>query len=144
MTMQNELQIKFAEGYEFETMLTHLDSRYVMKGIWIFETEANSENDAIDFKATWVNNDSAKTTTVTYKSSKSRVKLTGIDFMEINKAPESPAKRSKSTPARHASRYRTHLRRTCTRRTSPAARNALRQAAPPVDAANSRNSSTNC
>ena len=45
------------QGYEFGTMLTNLDSRYMMKGIWIFETEANSDMDTIDFEATWVNND---------------------------------------------------------------------------------------
>ena len=96
MAFQNELQIKFPEGYEFETMLTNLDSRYVMKGIWIFETEANSDTDTIDFRATWVNNDSPKTTTVTYKSTQSGVHLTGVTVTKVTKAPES-IKRSKTT-----------------------------------------------
>ena len=46
MAIQNELQQKFADGYEFETVIT-----MVMEGTWIFETEANSDIAAIDFKA---------------------------------------------------------------------------------------------
>jgi hypothetical protein len=96
MAVQDDLQIKFEEGYAFEPILTSKDPRCVMKGVWIFDTKANKETDSIDFKATWLNNDSAKTTTVTYKSTKSGIQLTGIKNTEVIKAPESPAKRSKS------------------------------------------------
>ena len=66
---------------------------YVMKGMWFFETEANKDTDSIDFKATWMNNDSTKTTVLTYKSVKSGVHLTNISVTAITKTPESPSKR---------------------------------------------------
>ena len=68
-----------------------------MKGMWFFDTEANKETDSIDFKATWMNNDSTKTTVLTYKLTKSGVHLTDTTVTAITKAPESPTKRSKST-----------------------------------------------
>ena len=97
MAIQSELQQKFADGYEFETVFTNLDSTEVMKGVWIFETEANSDTTAIDFKATWVNNDSTKVTTVAYKSTIAGMTLTSVNVTNVDKVPESPTKRSKST-----------------------------------------------
>ena len=68
MAIQSELQQKIENGYKFEAVITSLDSRKVMKGVWIFDTEANLDTTAIDFKAPWVNDDSTKITTVTYTS----------------------------------------------------------------------------
>ena len=97
MAIQSELQPKFAEGYEFETVVANLDSPKVMKGVWIFETEANSDTTAINFNATWVNNDSTKITTVAYKSTIAGMTLTGVNVTKVDKPPESPTKLSKST-----------------------------------------------
>ena len=102
MAVESELQIKFEEGYEFEHILTDNDSWscYVIKGMWFFDTLANKATDSIDFKATWLNNDSHTTTIVTYKSTKSGVHHIGTKVTEITtapKVPESPTKRSKST-----------------------------------------------
>ena len=97
MAVQHDLQTKFEEDYAFEPILTDDDTRYVMKGMWFFDTEANKETDSIDFKATWMNNDSTKTTVLTYKSTKSGVVHTNTSIIEVTKVPESPIKRSKST-----------------------------------------------
>jgi hypothetical protein len=69
----------------------------VMEGTWIFETETNSDTTAIDFKAKRVNDDSTKTTTVTYKTTTAGMSLTSVDVANVDKAHKSPAKRSKST-----------------------------------------------
>ena len=63
MAIQNELQMKFINGYEFETVIT-----MVMGGAWLFETKASTEiQAAIDFKATRTDVASTETKTVIYE-----------------------------------------------------------------------------
>ena len=60
-------------------MTTKPNSLKIVKGVWIFETEANSDTNAIDFKASWVNNDSTKITTMTYTSNIAGMNLTNVN-----------------------------------------------------------------
>jgi hypothetical protein len=96
MAIQDELQYKFATGYEFKTVITNLNSREVMQGIWIFETETNPDTTAIDFEAKWVNDNSTKTTTVAYETTIAGMRLSGVNVTNVDKAPDSQTKRSRS------------------------------------------------
>ena len=63
MAIQNELQLKFINGYEFETVI-----KMVMGGAWLFETKASTEiHAAIDFKATRTDVASTESKTVIYE-----------------------------------------------------------------------------
>ena len=92
LAIHNELKKKIENNYEFEAMTTNLNSCKVVKGVWIFETKANSDTNAIDFKASWVNNDSTKITTMTYKSKIAGVNLTNVNVTQKGHTavPENP------------------------------------------------------
>ena len=82
MAIQNELQDKITNEYEFEAVSTQ-HSRMIVRGMWLFETKANSETNAIDFKASWVNNDSTKTKTMIYTNN-----IAGINLTKVNETNE--------------------------------------------------------
>ena len=83
MAIQNELQNKITTGYKFEAASTQ-HSRMIVRGMWIFETKANSDTKAVDFKASWVNNDSTITKTMIYTSN-----IAGINLIKVNDTSES-------------------------------------------------------
>ena len=77
--MENELEKLHAAKHKFETLLTIPEGREVMKGNWIYHTEADPHASKIIFSARWIPRGYTTTMSIDYLNTYTDMGLQTID-----------------------------------------------------------------